>query len=171
MATYDEIVEFHGHECPGLAIGYRMASAGLKAIETARSEDEEIVSIVENDACGVDALQCITGCTFGKGNLIFSDYGKHVYTIYSRSLGKAVRVVFNIDGLPDSIGEDRNVLTEWILSAPQEDILSVTLVAVPEPAPAAIRNSVSCSICGESVMESRTRIVDGKSVCTPCSRS
>ena len=143
MATYDEIVKFHGHECPGLAIGYRMASAGLKAIESARSEDEEIVSIVENDACGVDALQCVTGCTFGKGNLIFRDYGKHVYTIYSRPLGKAVRVVFNFNGLPDSIGEDRNVLTEWILSASQEDILSVTPVAVPEPAPAAIRDSVS----------------------------
>ncbi len=171
MMTYDEIVKFHGHECPGLAIGYRMASAGLKAIESARSKDEEIVSIVENDACGVDALQCITGCTFGKGNLIFRDYGKHVYTIYSRSSGRAIRVVFYFSGLSDSIGDDRNSLTEWILSAPQEDILSVTPVAIPEPTPAAVRDSVSCSICGESVMESRTRIVNGKFICIPCSRS
>ena len=141
MATYDEIVKFHGHECTGLAIGYRMASVGLKAIESARSENEEIVSIVANDACGVGALQCVTGCTFGKGNLNFRNYGK------------AVRVVFNFNGLPDGIGEDRNVLTEWILSASQEDILSVTPAAVPEPAPAAIRDSVSCSICGETVME------------------
>ena len=143
MMKYQEIVKFHGHECPGVAIGFRMASTGLKAIESLRAEDEELVSIVENDACGVYALQCVTGCTFGKGNLIFRDYGKHVYTIYSRPLGKAVRVVFNFNGLPDSIGEDRNVLTEWILSASQEDILSVTPVAVPEPAPAAIRDSVS----------------------------
>jgi formylmethanofuran dehydrogenase subunit E len=72
--TYDEIIQFHGHECPGLAMGYRMATAAMKKLDSIRAEDEEIVAIVENDACGVDALQCVTGCTFGKGNLIFRDY-------------------------------------------------------------------------------------------------
>lgn len=69
---YKNIVEFHGHECPGLAMGYRMASAAMNALNSIHSEDEEIVAIVENNACGVDALQCVTGCTFGKGNLIFN---------------------------------------------------------------------------------------------------
>ena len=64
--TYDEIVRFHGHECPGLAIGYRMATAAMETLDSFRAEDEELVAIVENDACGVDALQCVTGCTFGK---------------------------------------------------------------------------------------------------------
>ena len=67
--NYKEIINFHGHECPGIAIGYRMAVAGMEALDSIRSEDEEIVAIVENNACGVDALQCVTGCTFGKGNL------------------------------------------------------------------------------------------------------
>jgi len=34
---YSEIVKFHGHECPGLAIGYRMASAALDALEARRA--------------------------------------------------------------------------------------------------------------------------------------
>jgi formylmethanofuran dehydrogenase subunit E len=168
MMTYADIVRFHGHECPGLAIGYRMASAGLKAIESVRAEDEELVAIVENDACGVDALQCITGCTFGKGNLLFRDYGKHVCTIYSRSTRKGVRIVFHGKGVPDGIRKDREIFTEWILSSPQDSILSVTFVPVPEPEPARIRDSVHCTICGESVMESRIRNLDGKSVCIPC---
>ena len=67
--TYDEIIQFHAHECPGLAMGYRMATASMSELDSIRAEDEEIVAIVENDACGVDALQCVTGCTFGKGNL------------------------------------------------------------------------------------------------------
>jgi len=69
--TYEEIIQFHGHECPGLAIGYRMAIAAMENLESFRADDEELVAIVENDACGVDALQCVTGCTFGKGNLLF----------------------------------------------------------------------------------------------------
>lgn len=80
--TYEEIIQFHGHECPGLAMGYKMATAAMNKLGSIRAEDEQIVAIVENDACGVDALQCVTGCTFGKGNLIFRDYGKHVFTIW-----------------------------------------------------------------------------------------
>jgi len=166
--TYDDIARFHGHKCPGLAIGYRMASAGLEALESARAEDEELVSIVENDACGVDALQCLTGCTFGKGNLLFRDHGKQVYTIYSRTARKGVRIVFHGHGMPDGVRGDRDAYAEWILSAPQEDILSVTPVSVPEPEPARRMKSVLCTLCGEGVMESRVRDVAGKPVCIPC---
>ena len=166
--TYAEIVEFHGHECPGLAIGYRMATAGLAALKSERAEDEEIVTIVENDACGVDALQCVTGCTFGKGNLIFRDYGKHVYTIYSRVTRKGVRVVYHGKDLPDSIQDDRDACAEWILSAPQDSILTVTSVTVSEPEPAQIRDSVVCANCCENVIESRIRSLGDRSVCIPC---
>ena len=168
---YAEIIKFHGHECPGLAMGYRMATAGLKSIKSVHASDEEIVSIVENDACGVDALQCVTGCTFGKGNLIFHDYGKHVYTIYSRATRKGVRVVFNPEAVPDNIRDDRKRTAEWILSAPEKTILSVEPVSVDEPEHATIRDSVPCSRCGEAVMESRIKNLKGKSVCIPCFES
>jgi formylmethanofuran dehydrogenase subunit E len=43
--------------------------------------------------CAVDAIQFLTGCTFGKGNLIHKDYGKNAFTFYRRSDGKAIRLV------------------------------------------------------------------------------
>ena len=153
--TYEEIIRFHGHECPGLAIGYRMATAAMETLESFRAEDEELVAIVENDACGVDALQCVTGCTFGKGNLLYRDYGKHVYTIYSRSSRSGARVHFHGNEIPEGLSEDRNALTNWILSASNDSILSVTLTSIPEPVPAKIRESIPCAVCGESAMESR----------------
>lgn len=165
---YEEIVGFHGHECPGLAIGYRMATAAMDKLTSIRSADEELVAIVENDACGVDALQCVTGCTFGKGNLVFRDHGKQVYTVYSRSTRTGVRILFHGQGLTDEMRQDRTALIRSILAAPEESILSVTQVSVPEPEPARIRKSVPCSICGEAVMESRTREVEGESLCIPC---
>ena len=78
-ALWKKCVEFHGHECGGLTIGYK---AALYAIERmglqlggggnagCLSPDEEIVCISENDACGVDAIQAILGCSVGKGNLL-----------------------------------------------------------------------------------------------------
>ncbi|MDQ6799068.1 MAG: FmdE family protein, partial [Actinomycetota bacterium] len=66
--TTRRIVDFHGHMCPGLAMGIRAAEVALAEIGP-HSVDEEVVAIVETDMCGVDAIQFLTGCTFGKGNL------------------------------------------------------------------------------------------------------
>jgi formylmethanofuran dehydrogenase subunit E len=168
MMDYKEIVSFHGHECPGLAMGYRMAKAGMKALRALRSQDEEVVAIVENNACGVDALQCITGCTFGKGNLIFRDYGKHVYTLYSRTSGKGVRVVLHGNGIPKEMRGNRAELTQFILHARESDILSLEEVVITAPEAARIHTSVNCDICGERVMETRVRVIAGKRLCIPC---
>ncbi len=166
--TYEEIIRFHGHECPGLAIGYRMSIAAMEILKSMRAEDEELVAIVENDACGVDALQCVTGCTFGKGNLFFHDYGKQVYTIYSRSSRSGVRVLFHGKGITEEMRKDQQQLADWILSTPGESILSVNPVSVPEPEPARVRKSISCALCGEAVMESRLRLIEDKNICIPC---
>ena len=165
---YSEIVEFHGHSCPGLAIGYRMSLAAMAALGVVRSGDEELVAVVENDACGVDALQYVSGCTFGKGNLLFRDFGKNVYTLYSRRSGKGVRVVFHGGGLPNDLREDKPAFIRFLQECRDDAILSVTATDAPPPAPARIRNSVSCQICQESVMDTRLREIAGKTVCIPC---
>lgn len=64
---------FHGHSCPGLAIGIRAAEVALQEIGK-HAAGEEMVSIVETDMCGVDAIQYLSSCTFEKGNLIHRDY-------------------------------------------------------------------------------------------------
>lgn len=166
--TYEEIIQFHGHECPGLAMGYKMATAAMESLESMRDKDEELVAIVENDACGVDALQCVTGCTFGKGNLIFHDYGKQVYTVFSRTSRSGVRVHFHGKGISREAYKDRNGLIQSILSADNDSVVSVTPVSIPEPEPARIHKSMPCALCGENVMETRIRLLDEKSVCIPC---
>jgi formylmethanofuran dehydrogenase subunit E len=168
MMTYPEIIAFHGHSCPGLAIGYRMAKAAMAAINEARSADEEICTIVENDACGVDALQCVTGCTFGKGNLVFRDYGKQVYTLYARSTGRGVRVVFHGRGIPADLRSNREALIKLILEMSADEILSLQTVHIEEPAVAEIHKSALCSVCGEAVMGTRILDVGGQATCIPC---
>jgi formylmethanofuran dehydrogenase subunit E len=76
---------FHGHCCPGLAIGVRAAELALD--EVGRADDEDIVAIVETDMCAIDAIQYLVGCTLGKGNLIYRDYGKNAFTFIRRRDG------------------------------------------------------------------------------------
>ncbi len=166
--SYDELVTFHGHSCPGLAFGYRMTVAALDALGIGRASDEALVAIVENDACGVDAVQFMAGCTFGKGNLVFRDYGKPVYTFLDRGTGRAVRVLGHGRGLPEELRGDREGSTGWLLTAPPEEVVSCAEVRRSPPPVARLHNSKACDACGERVMESRLRVVDDRHLCIPC---
>ncbi len=170
-ATYEDAVRFHGHSCPGLAMGYRMTTAALAALRATRSSDEELVAIVENDACGVDAVQVVSGCSFGKGNLVFRDVGKRVYTFFSRTTGRGVRVVEHRRGMPEGLRDDREGRIRWILTAPEADVVSCQRVTVDEPPTARLFHSVPCAACGEPVMETRLRKVDGRLLCIPCAEA
>ena len=99
---FQEVVRFHGHACPGLAFGYRVTRLALKELGIDRAGDEELVAVVENNSCAVDAIQAMAGCTFGKGNLIFNDHGKQVYTFIKRSSGEAVRVAVDWQPSPET---------------------------------------------------------------------
>ena len=74
-SDWQKAVEFHGHACPGLAIGFKAVEAVKEKMGVTFSSDEELVCVTENDACGVDAIQVLTGCSLGKGNLIYRDTG------------------------------------------------------------------------------------------------
>ncbi len=169
LVDYDKMIAFHGHSCPGLAMGYRMTVAAMAFLAQYRSEDEELVAITENNACGVDALQFISGCTFGKGNLIFKDYGKQVYTFYARKTGQGVRVVLNQATIPAAIRADRPAFIDWLLEADEAEIVSLQPVTIKEPEKARVMASVVCEDCGEAVMESRICLQNGKNICIPCS--
>jgi len=165
---YNKIIAFHGHSCPGLAMGYRMTKAAMDFLAQFRAEDEELVAITENNACGVDALQYVSGCTFGKGNLIFKDYGKQAYTLYSRKTGEGVRVVLNRQDIPAEKKVDRQEYIRWLLEADDIKMLSLTRVQIREPEKARIMASVVCDCCGEAVMESRIQVLNGRKMCIPC---
>jgi formylmethanofuran dehydrogenase subunit E len=183
-----EAILFHGHLCPGLALGYRVAKAALRELMADRPRDEELVAVVENDSCAADAIQFITGATFGKGNLIFRDYGKHVYTFFNRRTNHGVRISEDYRGFDNDRrfpelkkrqeeGEDvsrerQAYLMEKaaaILTADEKEIMTITPVITPPPHEARIRSSVRCAVCGEKFMESRGRVKNGKIVCIPCS--
>ncbi|MBN1437911.1 MAG: TraR/DksA C4-type zinc finger protein [Anaerolineales bacterium] len=181
---------FHGHMCPGLATGIRVSEQALREMGP-RPGDEEVVAVVETDNCAVDAIQFLTRCTFGKGNLIHLDYGKNAFRFFRRSDGKAIRIrVRSEDKCPHQAEEDRlreHARTgkaggaermeaaalrarriEWILSAPLADLVEVQPIEASRPPRARIFNSIACAQCGERTMETRLRMLEGKALCPEC---
>ena len=186
----DEVIRFHGHQCGGLAIGIQAARLALREIGP-HAPDEEVVAVVETDMCAVDAIQFLTGCTFGKGNLIHRDWGKNAYTFFRRSDGKAVRIAprrWDWNRSPEleelmartragdaTSPEEQARLTElrrgWerqLLAADPDELFTVTEVHEPMPHRARLHASVACEECGESAMETRVRKLGGRDLCIPC---
>jgi formylmethanofuran dehydrogenase subunit E len=78
----EQTIRFHGHSCPGLAIGMRAAEILLEKFGHAADEE-----VVETDMCAVDAVQFLTGCTFGSEKVTSSTWitGKlHFHFIAAR---------------------------------------------------------------------------------------
>ena len=159
-------IDFHGHFCPGLAIGYRAAKIALARLNEVRAEDEELVAIVESDGCGIDAVQVVLSCTIGKGNLLYCDYGKQAYTVASRKTGQGIRLAMKGQCMPE--GLDKEQAAAYILNTAPENIFKIETVKIDLPEEAKIFQSVTCEFCGEKVMEARARIRDGKIACLGC---
>lgn len=191
MTKWEKCLEFHGHKCLGLAIGYRQAVHALEILGVTKSGDEELLAIIETDACGVDAVQVLTGCTIGKGNLIYKDAGKQALTLADRKTDKAVRIVLK----PYVLKEDARfqeirqqivdgsaspeILSEWgkiqkarveeFLSLPVDELFKVTEVRMPEQEKARLFSTIICSRCGEPFSEAKARLAEGQVVCSDCS--
>ncbi|CFX19287.1 Zinc finger, DksA/TraR C4-type [Syntrophomonas zehnderi OL-4] len=188
---WEKAVDFHGHSCVGLAIGFRAGQIALERLNSSRAPDEELIAIVETDNCALDSLQVLLGCSMGKGNIFFRDYGKNVFTIGRRDTGRAVRIaaksldhilddefgplrtrVFNGTASEQELNAFQKLMAEEtrrILTLTEEELFTIEAVDLDFPSQARIFPSLTCSVCGEQVMEPRARMRDGKPVCIPCS--
>lgn len=187
---FRKCVDFHGHACPGLALGYVAAKAAMSWLGEKRSEDEEIVAIVETDACGADAVQVVTGCTFGKGNFFFRDYGKTAFSVLSRSTGKGIRFYAKPNAFPRT--KEYRALSERVssgkagekevrefhrlqvqrtndvLKMDAKELYQINETTIRLPAHAQILNSYQCSRCGEFAMASRLKETPEGLLCRSC---
>lgn len=154
---------FHGHVCGGLTIGYKVALYAIKLLDIQFSEDEDLVCISENDACGVDAIQAILGCSVGKGNLLFHMTGKQAFSFYNRKTGKAVRLVLR--PRPDMSREESFL---YLQGKTPEELFAVKEAKISLPEKAHLFRSISCAVCGEEAAEHFCRLINGAPVCLDC---
>ena len=185
--------KFHGHKCPAMPMGLRVALAAMKQLGVQHAPDGQLEAILELDeehcaTCFADGVQVATGCTYGKGNIKRLGYGKWGLTLVDKKSGRAVRVVPKAEAMmkskqskfmemrkagtpasqvPSDIADP---LVEMVSNGPDEALLNIGDVFPYKWQDAAHTfESVICSECGEMVVERNARIKTGKIVCIPCS--
>ena len=165
--TWKACAAFHGHECGGLTIGYKASLYAIELLDLQYSDDEQVVCISENDACGVDAIQVMLGCSVGKGNLLFHMRGKQAFSFYNRKTGKAVRLVLK----PKPEGMTKQESFAYYQSLEPEQMFDVKEATIALPEPARLFDSYVCDCCGELTGANWIRLAGKKKLCLDCYES
>lgn len=189
----ERVVSFHGGLCPALALGIQAARVALDEVGT-NGRDHEVHADSEDQTCGLDAVQYLTGCTLGNRDLRILSHGKFAFTFHRRSDAKTVRVAARPSAWewdPEHIGLFARVQAgvatptqverfqrmhkqraEAILEANPRDLFDITTAGVAPPArPYSPRPTVVCSSCAELVSSDHVREVHGRPYCVVCARS
>lgn len=164
MKTWNDCVAFHGHECGGLTIGYKASLYAIELLKLEFSDDEQVVCIAENDACGIDAIQVMLGCSMGKGNLLFHMQGKSAYSFYNRKTGASVRLVLK----PTPAGMTKAESFDYLQSREAKDLFEVKEATIRLPEKARLFDSYICDCCGEVTGANWIRLSSDKKLCLDC---
>ena len=167
MTLWKKCVDFHGHHCGGLRIGYAAAEYAMKLLNIGFCDNEDVVCISENDACGVDAIQVMLGCSIGKGNLLFHMRGKQAFTFFNRKNGKSVRLVLK----PKPEGMTKEESFSYYQACRLEEMFDVKEATLKLPEAARLFDSYVCECCGEVTGANWIRLVGGKTLCLDCYES
>ena len=167
MKTWNDCVAFHGHECGGLTIGYKASLYAIELLKLDFSADEQVVCISENDACGVDAVQVMLGCSIGKGNLLFHMRGKQAFSFYNRKTGASVRLVLK----PRPEGMTKAESFAYYQSCEPKDMFDVKDATIQLPEKARLFDSYVCDCCGETTGANWIRLAGDKKLCLDCYES
>jgi formylmethanofuran dehydrogenase subunit E len=195
---WDKILEasfmIHGHICGGMPLGFRAGLKALQALGVEREANMTKVVFVETGSghaagCFADGVQLSTGCTFGKGLIQRTEYGKWALNLVEKGTRRAVRVSVRPEVMrksfespfikmrhqgiaPTDVPLDiSRPLVEGLWARKDEELFVVSEVfEYPLPsAPVPCFNLATCENCGEVVAENKARLKDGKIFCQPCS--
>ncbi|EHQ90101.1 formylmethanofuran dehydrogenase subunit E family protein [Desulfosporosinus youngiae] len=76
---WEQVIDFHGHTCPGIALGYRVAQIAKRELGFSPEPETSIMITAYTHSCALDAFQIINRATYGRGNLRVEETKQHVY--------------------------------------------------------------------------------------------
>ena len=195
MRYEEELLRLHNHICPRQVLGIRMGELAGELFSLALPRrSKRLFVFVETDGCFADGIMVATGCSLGHRTLRLMDQGKVAATfvdtctqdtctqdIYARP-ERAVRMA------PHPLARNRALTayaaqyptgarSRWHaqLAAyqvmPAGELLSVQTVELTVSIKSILSRPgtrVTCSNCGEEVINEREVVRDGRALCRRC---
>jgi formylmethanofuran dehydrogenase subunit E len=89
---WEQVVEFHGHTCPEIALGFRVAQIASRELGIRPSSNSELIVTALTHSCAVDAFQVLNHATYGRGNLLIHEKNQHIYHFQYSGLSEGLQI-------------------------------------------------------------------------------
>ena len=189
---FEYALKFHGHKCPAMPLGLKMASVAMNELNVEHAHAGELFTIVDLGehhcaGCIADGVQVITGCTFGKGNIIRSMKGKFSLTLIDQKNSRGVKITpigymlqkaFNSEFMeerkkgnpPHKISaEITDPLIEKVFTMPIEKQFKIEqLEKIKAYVPPHKWDKLLCEDCGELTVAEYGFYINRKFLCADC---
>ena len=140
QTTWETSVQFHGCECPALAIGARATAYVKDCFALEEMGPYDVVCTAESFSCAVDAIQANLGCTIGNGRLRVQNKRRMAFRFCNAKTDQSIYLTLR------PWLKDRPGLTKKLLTMPIDKLFQITVSdEVPEKPPNCILSS-ACEI-------------------------
>ena len=185
-------VAFHGHICPGVAVGYKASRCVLELFGClGKTIGETHYAIVENDVCGIDGVQFVTGCTLGNDSLIVENQGKFAFSWVGKKNGSGFRLLLKVPLWLDEEPIELHKKVKLEIATLEEkqrfmflrekrglelyqmtnaELFQCETIARRIPGKPRLHSFVKCWACNESFMKPWAVVRDGQILCSGCAK-
>lgn len=117
---WEETIKFHGHECPGIAMGFKICEAAMKKMGINPSKDE-IICIAENNTCPADAIRFILKCNEQNNKLSFNLSEDLAFSFLNKANGQTLKI--QLKPLKRDKNMSKEQFTNTILEMDVDDLM------------------------------------------------
>ena len=127
QTVWNACVAHHGHECPGIALGFKAVEAavtelGLDLAQGSEKLGASLACTSTTARCPVDAVRALLGCTEAAGNLTLAPAEPLAFTFAHAPSGRILRLTAKPGVLE---GRPRAEALAYVLAAPYADFYQV----------------------------------------------
>lgn len=127
------ILQVHGHLCPMVLLGARLALAAVEAYGHDEESSLQPFGYFRGQGCAVDGIQLFSGCTTGNNNLVLLR-GRTMEFIYTSEGSAAAVSVLPTAGLVEDIRTRRSGYLDSeagraLFAAPAEDLVQARMIS------------------------------------------
>lgn len=79
---WELVIDFHGHTCPDIALGYRIAQLAQREMGIRPAPDSECLVKAYTQSCALDAIQVLNKATIGRHALIIEETHRYMYQFH-----------------------------------------------------------------------------------------
>ncbi len=127
---WQDCVNFHGHLCSGIAIGFRVAYYALELLSDEMNENgtQNVYCITNTDKCPCDGIRFLIGATEENNRLSFDKSADNEllwfkFYILSDSGENLSEVEFRVKAKPDNIKKEETVV--YYLMSPSSNLFEI----------------------------------------------